>query len=176
LTKEGNLVDDGAFHLLQLLYFMLPAYLANMAPPFTRRWKGWNRPLNVRLFGDHKTVLGFACGVAVGLLATGVQAALALSLSIVDYGRWPWLGLGFGFGAMAGDSLKSLFKRKLGIAPGSRWIPMDQLDYVIGALVLAGWQARLSWLDVAIILVGSLLAGFVVNHLAFWLRIKDTPW
>jgi hypothetical protein len=39
----------GLIHLLQLLYFMLPAYLANMSPPFVRRWHGWNRPINVRL-------------------------------------------------------------------------------------------------------------------------------
>jgi CDP-2,3-bis-(O-geranylgeranyl)-sn-glycerol synthase len=52
-----------ADHLLQLLYFMAPAYLANMAPPFVRYWKGWNRPIHARTLGDHKTVVGYALGV-----------------------------------------------------------------------------------------------------------------
>ena len=165
-----------AFRLLQLLYFMAPAYLSNMAPPFVRQWHGWNRPINVRLLGDHKTVVGFAFGVSAGVLATGLQAVLALPLAIVDYRNWLLLGLGFGFGAMTGDSLKSLVKRRMGIAAGSRWVPMDQLDYVVGTLVLVGWSASLAWEDVAAILIGSLLAGMIVNRLAFWLRIKDTPW
>jgi len=37
-------MNESVVHLLQLLYFMAPAYLANMAPPFVRYWKGWNRP------------------------------------------------------------------------------------------------------------------------------------
>jgi len=49
-------------HVLQLIYLMLPAYLANMAPPFTRFWPGWNRPISRRWLGDHKTVVGFAQG------------------------------------------------------------------------------------------------------------------
>ena len=167
---------DIAVRLLQLLYFMAPAYLSNMAPPFVRRWHGWNRPINAHLLGDHKTVVGFVVGMSAGVLATGLQAALGSPLAIVDYRNWLLLGLGFGFGAMAGDSLKSLLKRKAGIAPGSRWIPMDQLDYVVGALVLVGWSAGLTWLDFTAILIGSLLAGFLVNRVAFWLRIKETPW
>jgi CDP-2,3-bis-(O-geranylgeranyl)-sn-glycerol synthase len=33
---------------LELLYFMAPAYAANMASPFTRYWRGWNGPLSRR--------------------------------------------------------------------------------------------------------------------------------
>jgi CDP-2,3-bis-(O-geranylgeranyl)-sn-glycerol synthase len=169
-------VRDAGFHLLQLLYFMLPAYAANMAPPFVRYWPGWNRPINVRLLGAHKTVLGFALGVSVGLLATALQSAFATPLARVDYAHWPLLGLGFGVGAMLGDSIKSLFKRRLGIAPGARWFPLDQLDFVIGALALVGVQARLSSVEIAVILIVSLVGDLLVNRLAFWLRIKKTPW
>lgn len=167
---------DAAFHLLQLLYFMLPAYVANMAPPFVRFWTGWNRPIHARLLGEHKTVLGFAVGVLAGLLATAVQSTLATSLARVDYSHWPWLGLGFGVGAMLGDSLKSLAKRKIGIAAGARWFPLDQLDFVLGALAFVGICADLSWLEVATILLVSLVGDLLVNRLAFALHIKDTPW
>lgn len=155
---------------------MAPAYLANMAPPFVRFWTGWNRPIHVRLLGRHKTVVGFALGVGVGVLATAVQAWLGRPDNRVDYADWPWLGLGFGVGAMAGDSLKSLFKRRLGVAPGRPWLPFDQLDFVVGALLLVGPWARLSWRDVLVILLVTLVGDLLVNRLSFALRIKDSPW
>lgn len=167
---------DAAFHLLQLLYFMLPAYLANMAPPFTRRWKGWNRPIHARLLGEHKTVVGFALGVLTGLVAAAAQASISTPLALVDYRYWLPLGLAFGFGAMAGDSFKSLLKRKVGVAAGARWFPFDQLDFVVGALLLVAYWARLSWSDVATILIVSLIGDLLVNRFAFRLHIKDTPW
>ncbi|KZC21077.1 MULTISPECIES: hypothetical protein [Rhodanobacter] len=52
-------MSDPWTRLLQLAYFMLPAYCTNMAPPFTRYWRGWNRPIHERLLGSHKTVLGY---------------------------------------------------------------------------------------------------------------------
>ena len=169
-------MHEAGFHLLQLLYFMLPAYAANMAPPFVRYWPGWNRPIDARLLGAHKTVLSFALGVSVALLATAIQAAVPTRLARVDYGHWPLLGLGFGVGSMLGDSVKSLFKRRLGIAPGARWFPLDQLDFALGALAFVGVWARLSWPEVAVILIVSLSADMLVNRLAFRLRIKNTPW
>jgi CDP-2,3-bis-(O-geranylgeranyl)-sn-glycerol synthase len=167
---------DAALHLLQLLYFMLPAYAANMAPPFVRFWRGWNWPIHARLLGAHKTVVGFAVGVSAGVLVTAMQATVATPLARVDYGHWPLLGLGLGGGAMLGDSIKSLFKRQLGIAPGSRWFPFDQLDFVLGALAFVGCWAGLSWSDVGVLLVVSLIGDVLVNRLAFALRIKDAPW
>ena len=160
-----------ATRLLDLLYLMLPAYLANMAPPFTRFWKGWNRPISVRLLGSHKTVVGFALGVA-----TALQARLAPARALIDYSQWPLAGLAFGFGAMGGDCLKSLLKRRLGVAPGARWIPLDQLDFALGSLLLIAPLASLRWPDVLAILAMTLVGDLAVNRLSYRLRIKDTPW
>jgi CDP-2,3-bis-(O-geranylgeranyl)-sn-glycerol synthase len=165
-----------ATRLLDLLYLMLPAYLANMAPPFTRFWKGWNRPISVRLLGSHKTVLGFALGVATALLVTALQARFAPARALIDYSQWPLAGLAFGFGAMGGDCLKSLFKRRLGVAPGARWIPLDQLDFALGSLLLIAPLASLRWPDVLAILSMTLVGDLAVNRVSYWLRIKDTPW
>lgn len=169
-------MNELARHLTSLLYFMAPAYLANMAPPFVRYWKGWNRPIHQRLLGSHKTVLGFALGVVVAVLVTRLQAALAWPIGRVDYGHWLLLGLGFGVGAMAGDALKSLFKRQFAIAPGKPWLPFDQLDFALGALALVGVQAALSWPDVLLILIATFVGDLVVNRLAFQLGIKESPW
>ena len=163
-------------HLLQLAYLMLPAYAANMAPPFTRFWTGWNRPIHAAALGSHKTVVGFAAGVVAGVLATGVQAAIPAPAPLLDYSHWPWLGLGFGVGAMTGDSVKSYFKRRRRIAPGRPWIPFDQLDFVVGALLLIGPFAVLDPGDVILILALSFAGDVLVNRVAYRLGIKTSPW
>lgn len=88
--------------------------------------------------------------------------------------RWPLIGLALGFGAMAGDSFKSLLKRLSGIAPGRPWIPMDQLDFVAGSLLLILPFATLTWLDIATILVVSFVGDIAVNHLSYALGIRNT--
>src|SRR5271165_1569908 len=163
-------------HVLKLVYLMLPAYLANMAPPFTRFWTGWNRPINNEWFGDHKTIVGFGAGLIVAVAVVFVQSRINCHEGMVSYDRWPLLGLAFGFGAMGGDSMKSFVKRRIGIAPGRPWIPMDQLDFVVGSLLLIGWWAKVTWLDIALILAISFLGDIVINHLSYALGIRNTRW
>ena len=169
-------MSDPWARLLQLAYFMLPAYCANMAPPFTRYWHGWNRPVHERLLGSHKTVLGVLAGVATGVLVAGMQYRIHAPWSLVDYRHWLLLGLGQGGGAMLGDALKSLVKRMLHIRAGTRWIPFDQLDFVVGALALTGACAGLGAMDVVAIAAMSFAGDIAVNRLSYRLGIKDSPW
>jgi CDP-2,3-bis-(O-geranylgeranyl)-sn-glycerol synthase len=166
----------GVHHFLQLFYFMLPAYAANMAPPFLKYWKGWNPPIARRSLGGHKTVLGFASGVCTAVLVAFIQSRIPWEGRLVPYDEWLGLGLRFGIGAMGGDSLKSFVKRRVGIEPGKRWIPFDQVDFVIGALILTSRIAALSWVDWMAILVFSAGADILVTRMAYWLRIRDTRW
>lgn len=161
---------------LGLLYLMLPVYLANMAPPFVKFWHGWNPPLNRRWLGDHKTVLGFALGVAVAVGTTYLQSRIRWHASLVDYDHWLAIGLTCGFGALGGDALKSLIKRRFGIAPGQPWIPADQLDFVVGGLIGLSLFVTLGLVDVVLILAVSLVGDIVVNHVSFRLGIRDTKW
>ena len=41
------------------------------------------------------------------------------------------------FGALLGDIVESFFKRRLGKNRGEDWLVFDQLDFIIGALVLS---------------------------------------
>jgi CDP-2,3-bis-(O-geranylgeranyl)-sn-glycerol synthase len=164
------------YKLAQLLYLMAPAYLANMAPPFLKYWKGWNRPISKRWLGEHKTVGGFALGVTVAIGAAYVQSAIDWEGSLVSYDNWPLIGLALGFGALGGDTLKSFFKRARGIPPGESWVPADQLDFVLGALIFAWPWARLDWSDVLIIVAVSFVGDIAVNQAAYRLKIRDTGW
>jgi CDP-2,3-bis-(O-geranylgeranyl)-sn-glycerol synthase len=162
---------------LQLIYLMLPIYVANMAPPFVKYWHGWNRPISVRWLGSHKTIIGFGTGIAAALAVSLAQAMLAWEGSLIPP-RAPWwlVGLAAGFGAMAGDSLKSLAKRRIGIAPGTRWVPFDQLDFIVGGLIAMSFFVRLGWDDIALVCVISFAGDIAVNHLSFFLRIRETRW
>jgi CDP-2,3-bis-(O-geranylgeranyl)-sn-glycerol synthase len=168
--------DAAISHVLRLLYFMLPAYAANMSAPFARYWRGRNPPINARLLGSHKTVVGFALGVLSAMVVTAIQAKVAVPGAIGGDVHWPWLGLAFGVGSMGADALKSLAKRRLRISPGAPWIPFDQLDFAIGALVCVAPLVRLGWGDIAIILAMTFVGDLLVNQLSFRIGVKTTPW
>ena len=162
--------------LLQLFYLMLPIYLANMAPPFVKFWHGWNRPINKRLLGSHKTIMGFAAGIATAVITTCLQSRVPWSGSLMSYNDWLVVGLAAGGGAMAGDSLKSYFKRRRGIAPGNSWIPWDQFDFILGGLLALLPWIRLSALDLTWIFGFTFVAAIVVNHVAYYCGIRETKW
>jgi CDP-2,3-bis-(O-geranylgeranyl)-sn-glycerol synthase len=162
--------------ILQLIYLMLPVYAANMAPPFVRYWPGRVRPISERWLGSHKTWLGYAFAIVAATAVTLLQWRLDWSGGLVDYAQWEGLGLACGLGAMLGDSAKSLVKRRLGIAPGQRWVPADQLDFVVGGLVALAQWAELSRLDVVLVLGLSFIGTVVVNRLAYVVGVKDVPW
>lgn len=165
-----------AARLLALFALFAPAYAANMAPPFVRYWKGWNRPLHRRLLGEHKTVLGTALGLCAALVVAGVESRFGAPALLGGERAW-WLhGLACGVGALGGDAVKSWLKRRRGIPPGGRWVPFDQLDFQIGALLVAGPGAGLGPLDVALLLGFGFLADLAVNRIAFRLGIKTTKW
>jgi CDP-2,3-bis-(O-geranylgeranyl)-sn-glycerol synthase len=163
-------------HAIRLLYFMAPAYAANMAPPFARFWKGWNRPISPRWLGGHKTVVGAGLGILAAVAVTFIQSRIAWEGALAAYDRWATLGLRFGVGAMAGDVVKSFVKRRVGIAPGRPWIPWDQIDFALGALALTWGAAALSGVDLATVLLLSVAGHVLVNHLGYWLGIRDVRW
>jgi CDP-2,3-bis-(O-geranylgeranyl)-sn-glycerol synthase len=174
LTHENELLMLQRF--AELVYLMLPAYCANMAPPFVKYWRGWNRPIARAWLGDHKTIVGFALGVLSGVLTALIQSRVDVVSPGWPRHQWLTIGLVMGLGAICGDALKSFFKRRVGIAPGQRWIPFDQLDFAIGALIPLSFMIALSWTDMLVILAFTFVADIVVNHLSFWIGIRNTKW
>ena len=168
-------------HLCNLLLLMLPAYVANMTPPFVRFWPGWNRPVHERWLGSHKTVIGFLAGILTAIATAYLQAQLQArtggASTILNYGdTWLALGAALGLAAMVGDSLKSFFKRRIGFAPGASWIPFDLLDFVAAALIALAFWVELTLIDVVLILVLTFIGDVIVNQVAFRLHIRETAW
>lgn len=165
--------------LLQLLYLMIPAYLANMAPPVLAKRIPWNAPMDfglslggIRIFGDHKTWAGFVCGIIVALLGGFILSKVYWPF---DFSPLTWSAL-IGAGALIGDAVKSFFKRRVGIKSGKPWIPFDQIDYTVGALALGSVVFFPGWTYAAIIVVASAFGHIAVNHIGFWLGVRDVKW
>ena len=57
--------------------------------------------------------------------------------------------------------------------PGSLF---DQLDFILGALILIAPRSELSLGDLAIVLSLTFAGHIVVNHVAYWLGIRDVRW
>lgn len=180
--------------ILSIIWIFLPAGIANMSPvianniPVLRNLK---TPLDFgktfrgkRIFGDHKTFRGLFAGIIVGLLVAGLQMLLAklfswpkdLSLGL-DYTSPVILimGMVLGFGALAGDAIKSFFKRQINIEPGKPWVPFDQLDFLFGAILVS---LLFFQLPIRLYVIGLLIGLFLhptVNIIAWLLRLQDKP-
>ena len=58
----------------------------------------------------------------------------------------------------------------------SAGFPFDQIDFIVGALVLVWPVADLSWLDAVAILLVSALGHILVNHIGYWLGVRPARW
>ncbi len=183
----NNFLKEFAF----LCWLFLPAIVANMAPVLVAKMpvlSRWSHPLDFhakirgrRVLGDHKTIRGLIAGVIVGVIITVLQFSLVTG--------WPALAdklpqfyksanpliLGFllGFGALAGDAIKSFFKRAIDIPSGQTWFPYDQLDSTLGALIAVAFYITFSIGDWAIVIVGGVVVHLVVVSVGYAVGVRD---
>ena len=173
------------------LYLFLPAYAANMAPVIATRGnllQSLARPLDggaqlggLPLLGPHKTYRGVIVGLVAGVVTALLQAFLTErsafweDVTLFPYAEQSALlwGILLGGGALIGDLGKSFVKRRLGIPPGSRWFPWDQVDMVIGALLFGALLFPFPWLVTLTVLLVTPLVGLLVNLGSYMLNVKE---
>lgn len=138
------------------LWFLLPPAFANAAPifaahiPYLNKWQapldGGRTYRGKEIFGSHKTWRGMASGIVVATLFLWLEQLAAVNFAWahdiagnINYTVLPTLLLGplFGIGALGGDAVESFFKRARGIKPGRHWIPFDQVDYIVGGILVS---------------------------------------
>ena len=138
------------------VWFLLPAAIANMTPILSARIPGlrrWDAPIDGgrtfrghALLGPHKTWRGLLTGMITATLVLWLQQLAFLhtdwarfASGTVDYSTPPIIILGplFALGALGGDALESFFKRQRGIKSGGAWVPFDQIDYIIGSIIVS---------------------------------------
>lgn len=155
-------------HLIaDAIWFILPAYFANATPVVA----GGGLPIDMgkklgdgeRILGEGKTIRGFLAGFIVGSLVGILQ------------GRW-FIGPLLALGALLGDLANSFFKRRIGIARGGAAPGLDQLSFLVGALLLAS--------PIEVPSLGVILTLFILtpplhlgaNFAGYKLGLKDRPY
>ncbi|MBI2101819.1 CDP-2,3-bis-(O-geranylgeranyl)-sn-glycerol synthase [Candidatus Woesearchaeota archaeon] len=181
-------MQESIFFMLKCFYLMLPAYFANMAPVIVKKINLFVAPIdfgkkigNEPVLGSHKTFRGLIFGVIFAVFIAYIQFFLYSNeffrnISFIDYNSWLLLGFLMGLGALTGDAAKSFFKRRLGIKPGGKFIPFDQADFVVGALIfimpIFGLTLKIFFVSVIL----SFVLHIIVNHTAFYLKIRNEKW
>lgn len=152
--------------------------------PVLFKWVPFSTPIDFNkkikgkaIFGPHKTYRGFIFGFLAAVAFIYLQRALAPSMSaivMIDYNSinvWLW-GFLLGWGALFGDLVSSFFKRRLDISPGKSWVPLDQIDWIVGALIFSVFYIEVDWLMAATAVFLSFIFHPLFNYAAYILRIK----
>lgn len=116
------------------------------------------------VFGSSKTIRGIVCSIAT----TAVLAVL-LGLSAVT-------GAVFAIASMTGDLLSSFIKRRLGMAPSSMALGLDQVPEAALPLIVC-WQVLGLTVADALVVVSVFFAGeLLLSRLLFRLHLRDRPY
>lgn len=181
--------------ILFALVWFLPAGIANMTPVIVAKIPGirrFSQPIDFgrsfrgkRILGDHKTWRGLLLGTLAGSLVMVPQYASFYGF-ILPENLPAWqvrlhqinpiiLGALLGFGALAGDMTESFIKRQFDIPSGKSWFPWDQIDYILGAILLSALYIQLPWgiyLTTAIVYFALHLG---TSYLGYLLGFKSDP-
>jgi CDP-2,3-bis-(O-geranylgeranyl)-sn-glycerol synthase len=160
--------------IIEALMFIFPAYCANAVPVIA----GGGYPMDFGrnffdgkpIFGKNKTFRGFFFGLAVGTVV-GYGETVLFGYSVL-------FGLLLSLGALLGDLAGAFLKRRLGLAPGDLLPVVDQVDFVLGALLfsLPVSLSFLTWeLTLAVVVVTPPL-HLLTNLAAYKLGLKNNPW
>lgn len=160
--------------ILEAFKFIFPAYCANALPVIA----GGGLPMDFGaffrdgrpVFGKNKTFQGFFAGLTVG---TGV----GLVESIV-FGYPILFGFLLSLGALFGDLTGAFIKRRIDIPPGGLLPVVDQIDFIVGAIVfsLPLFLNILSWELVVAVLIITPPIHLLTNFVAHKLGLKSNPW
>ena len=163
---------DVAALVVESLKLIFPAYCANAAPVLA----GGGLPLDFgknfvdgrRVFGKNKTFRGFFFGLAIGVLVGLTENFL--------FGYPLLFGVLSPLGALMGDLAGAFLKRRLAIAPGGVLPIVDQIDFVVGAIVFSLPLSIIS-LELAIaMLIITPPIHLLTNFVAYKLKLKSNPW
>jgi len=172
-------------NVLQILLFILPAYIANSTPvifgggmPVDLRMKFTD---GARILGDGKTWRGLIAGLFLGSLTGLLEAQLCGSAVIptqlcMDFAA---LGIVLSTGTMLGDLAGSFVKRRMGMRRGHPSVVLDQLSFLLFALLLSIPYAPPGLLavdSVAFLVVLTYLLHVISNVAANRLGLKKVPW
>lgn len=179
--------------LFFVFWFFGPAGVANVFAFFSGKLpvlKNWSTPVDgghtfrgKRILGSHKTIRGFVIGIICAIGIVYVEKALLQQFSFLrqiiplDYTKIDPIIFGTlsGFGALAGDAIKSFFKRQMAIAPGKSWVPFDQIDYIVGGMFFTALYIQLSLAQYFLLFLLWVLIHPFSTFIGYLFRLRDKP-
>jgi len=160
--------------LLIAVYIAIPTYVANSTPVLT----GGGGPIDQGrrfidgrpILGANKTAKGFTYGLLLGSAAGLAEAALFTNYALA------FVGIAASLGALLGDLFGAFLKRRLNIPPGNPLPLIDQLDFILGALLLTSPLLQLTLGAISILVVVTVPVHLLSNAIAYALRLKSRFW
>jgi CDP-2,3-bis-(O-geranylgeranyl)-sn-glycerol synthase len=122
-----------------------------------------------RILGDNKTIRGFVGGFGVGIIV-GAFESVFVSQNLL------FVAILASLGALIGDLVGAFVKRRLRITPGGSLPVLDQLDFVVGAILFVLPIMNLSLSTALIILLVTPPVHLLTNAGAYLLGLKSTYW
>ena len=170
--SESHTLD--LMDLLVAVYIAVPTYVANSTPVLL----GGGAPIDRGrefldgrpLFGTNKTVKGFTYGFLLGSVAALAEAVLFRNYLLVFVGMFASLG------ALLGDLFGAFLKRRMDIPPGHPLPVVDQLDFILGALLLTFPVLNVTLGAALILVMATIPIHLVSNAVAYMLRLKKRLW
>ncbi len=174
--------------IIEALYLLLPAAFSNMVPNLFKWMPYLNFPIdnNIKykgkpLLGKNKTWRGLISGTVCAMIIAFLQFLLYSvpffsSISLLDYSNFLLIGFLLGLGAHFGDLLESFLKRRIGIKPGQSLIMLDQLDWVMGSLILLLFVYIPSFKLVLTSLILFFGLHIIIKHIAFFFKLDTSRW
>ena len=184
------------------IWLGLPAWIANSTPVIF----GGGKPIDGgmlfrdgrRVFGDGKTIRGFLAGMIFGTLTGFTQAIAAPSVRsmMVEYvdvtpemdailnfsstfsGILVSLTVAalFSIGTLFGDISGSFIKRRFSVRSGGPSPFLDQLGFIIMALIFAAPLLQPSPIYPMLLIIITLGVHWLSNALGYLLGFKKNPW
>ncbi|MHA2025621.1 MAG: CDP-2,3-bis-(O-geranylgeranyl)-sn-glycerol synthase [Candidatus Thorarchaeota archaeon] len=175
------------------IWLGLSAWIANATPVLG----GGGRPIDGgrvyrdgnRILGDGKSIRGFIVGVFFGTLvgvgqfiaAPYIQPLLAQFVTItpeMEYVLFISIPAAFllSVGALTGDLIGSFIKRRVNVKSGAPSPFLDQLGFIIMALIFAFPLIMPSPVFVVILILTTLGIHWLSNALGYLLGLKENPW
>jgi len=159
--------------ILFAIYIAIPIYIANSLPTIFKGGPpmdfGWRFIDGERIFGANKTLRGFGFGLLCGFLASLIEG-------IFIGGEILLLGLLASLGALLGDLLGAFIKRRMMLEPGAPFPILDQLDFILGALLVSYPIHPASLGTVIILVIFTPPIHLLANFVAYRLKVKRNWW
>lgn len=159
--------------IAESIVYILPAYTSNAVPVIF----GGGKPLDFGkvfkdgrpVLGAHKTFRGFFTGLMLGTLVGFGESFIFKNFN-------PILGFTLSLGAVIGDVVGAFFKRRLGLKPGALLPVVDQVDFVVGAILFSLPVTTPQLNVILMIFVLTIPIHLLTNLFAFLLHLKEKPW